>query len=539
MSARALLTLTGFLLLCGGAQAECQYKPFQFFPEQNDRVTVPATVDPGAFCRHKFMEGGGYRFTQVAPEIQPRHGALGRDQDGSFIYVAQPGYAGEDTYGFKVCATKGGQKGCSRINFTVSVTAKAAAQTPTGCAVGAPDVLAACAAIVADKEKSASDRAHAWRVQGVTEFRARNLDKALSAFTSAIELSPDDGESYNNRGLVHQFRKEFDAALADYDKAVAIAPAMTAALVNRSNAHRLKGDVSAATIDAERAVAQGQNFMPAWKARGQARAAQGRFADAVADYSKALDMAPADEDTRLLRASAYHRAGDDDKALADYATIVRDAPQHATAYGERAWVYLNRGEYGLAADNLDSALKIDPKNPSLVNMRGVALMQTAKFDAAIKDFTDAMGASAEAGVYGNRGMAYFAKGDFVAAADDFQKLAAAGLQPDYAPLWVWMAKNRAGETTPPPAAPADASAWPAPVYAYLDGKINRVELFAAAIKGDEKTQGLRICDASFYAGEKMLIDRKPIEAELMLSQAGVTCRGSMLERVGGSANTGA
>lgn len=532
MSIRALLLASASIAFCGVAHAECQYKPFQFFPEQNDRVTVPATVEGGAFCRHKFMEGGGYRFTQVAPETQPQHGALGKDQDGSFIYVAQPGYTGEDRYGFKVCATKEGRKGCSRITIAVNVTPKNAAQTPTGCAVGAPEAMAACAAIIADKDKSASERSRAWRVQGVSEFRARNLDKALAAFTSAIELSPDDGESYNNRGLVHQFRRELDAAIADYDKALAILPSLNAALVNRANAYRLKGDISAARIDAERAIAQGPNFAPAWKARGQVRAAEGKYAEAIADYSKALEIAPGDEDVRLLRASAYHRAGDDDKALADYATIVRDAPQHATAYGERARLFLDRSDYALAADNLDSAMKIDPKNPALLNMRGVAAMQTGKFDPAIADFTAVMGASSEPGVYGNRGMAYFGKGDFTAAAADFEKLAAAGLQKAYAPLWVWMAKNRAGETAAAPAMPADADAWPAPVYSYLAGKINRVELFAAALKGDQKAQDSQVCDASFYAGEKMLIDKKPVEAELLMSQAGVTCKGSTLERAG-------
>ena len=57
-------------------------------------------------------------------------------------------------------------------------------------------------------------------------------------------------------------------------------------------------------------------------------------------------------------------------------------------------------------------------------------------------------------------------------------------------------------------------------------------MFAAALKGDEKTQNAQICDASFYAGEKSLIDHKTLEAELMIKQAGAACKGASLERAG-------
>ncbi len=131
MSARALLLAASTFLLNGAAHAECQYKPFLFFPERNDRIAVSAIVEPGGVCRHKFIEGGGYRFTQLAPEKQPKHGVFQKNADGAFVYTAKAGYSGPDSYGFKICATKDGRDGCSRIVVSADVTPQAVSARPT------------------------------------------------------------------------------------------------------------------------------------------------------------------------------------------------------------------------------------------------------------------------------------------------------------------------------------------------------------------------------------------------------------------------
>jgi hypothetical protein len=38
-----------------------------------------------------------------------------------FIYTPDPGFKGKDAYLFKICATKGAQKGCSTVAFVVQV----------------------------------------------------------------------------------------------------------------------------------------------------------------------------------------------------------------------------------------------------------------------------------------------------------------------------------------------------------------------------------------------------------------------------------
>jgi hypothetical protein len=121
MSCR-LLTLAGLLVLLPGvAGASCLYKPFEFHPEKNDGVVVDVIVDAGSSCSHNFGEGTGYTFTDISFEREPENGKLVKAGANRFIYTPDKGFVGKDAYIFKICASKGAQKGCSTVGFVSQV----------------------------------------------------------------------------------------------------------------------------------------------------------------------------------------------------------------------------------------------------------------------------------------------------------------------------------------------------------------------------------------------------------------------------------
>ena len=115
------LPAAALLLLPVSAQAACVYDNFVFHPEKNDGVVVDAVVDAGSFCTHNFAEGPGYKFTGITFEHQPEHGKLVKTGVNRFVYTPDKGFKGKDAYIFKICATKGGQKGCSVVGFVPEV----------------------------------------------------------------------------------------------------------------------------------------------------------------------------------------------------------------------------------------------------------------------------------------------------------------------------------------------------------------------------------------------------------------------------------
>jgi len=115
------IAATYLLLLPASAQAGCLYKNFEFHPEKNDGVVVDVIVDAGSFCTHNFGRGQGYKFTGISFVHEPEHGKLVAAGANRFIYTPDQGFKGKDAYVFRICASKGGQKGCSTVAFMSQV----------------------------------------------------------------------------------------------------------------------------------------------------------------------------------------------------------------------------------------------------------------------------------------------------------------------------------------------------------------------------------------------------------------------------------
>ena len=116
-----LVTAALLVLLPASAHAGCTYKPFEFHPEKNDGVVVDVIVDAGSFCTHNFGEGQGYTFTSISFAHEPEHGKVVKAGAQRFIYTPDKGFKGKDAYVFRICASKGGQKGCSTVAFVSEV----------------------------------------------------------------------------------------------------------------------------------------------------------------------------------------------------------------------------------------------------------------------------------------------------------------------------------------------------------------------------------------------------------------------------------
>jgi type IV pilus assembly protein PilF len=96
---------------------------------------------------------------------------------------------------------------------------------------------------------------------------------------------------------------------------------------------------------------------------------------------------------RLQLAIGYYQDGKFDIALDEIKQAIAADPEYADAYGVRALIYTGMGEFALADENYQRALKLAPRNPELSNNYGTFLCQSggrpvqamAYFDAALKN----------------------------------------------------------------------------------------------------------------------------------------------------------
>jgi tetratricopeptide (TPR) repeat protein len=111
----------------------------------------------------------------------------------------------------------------------------------------------------------------------------RDLNKAISDYTKAIEIDPKDADAYFDRGLAFYYKDDFDRAIPDLAKAIEIKPGFKSAYFNRGHAYHGKG----------------------------------MFNEAIADYSKVLEIDPTDFETYYLRAVSYCSNKEYEKAWQD------------------------------------------------------------------------------------------------------------------------------------------------------------------------------------------------------------------------------
>ena len=98
----------------------------------------------------------------------------------------------------------------------------------------------------------------------------------------------------------------------------------------------------------------------------------------------------------------------------------RETPQdQASAFNNRGFAYLNKGQYDRAIQDLDQAIKLNPRDANAFNNRGRAYNSKGQHDRAIPDLDQAIKLNpSDAKVFNNRGLSYSGKGQYDRAIQD-------------------------------------------------------------------------------------------------------------------------
>ena len=134
-------------------------------------------------------------------------------------------------------------------------------------------------------------QARAWFSVGYLYSEEDNWEAAIHAYDKALELKPDMGNVYNNRGNAKNGLGQHEAALADYAKAIELKPDMAEAYYNRGNAKNGLGQHEAALADYAKAIELKPGLAEAYYNRGFTKRNLGRLNEARQDYQKALALA--------------------------------------------------------------------------------------------------------------------------------------------------------------------------------------------------------------------------------------------------------
>jgi len=215
--------------------------------------------------------------------------------------------------------------------------------------------------------------------------KAGDLGRALTDLDRSIALSPDQPETYNNRGLVRAAKGDLEGAISDFTTATKLDSGFGAAYLNRCEARRELGKLEDALADCSKGIELGGKTAAAYNARGLVLLRMGRLSSAKDDFQKAVAAVPEGAEAYLNRATVLRAEGDWNAALADYSKAIeldgRFWRRTTTAGLCSASGTERRGHPRLRPDHRNG-----PASASAYLNRGVAKYNSGKRAEAIVDF---------------------------------------------------------------------------------------------------------------------------------------------------------
>ena len=238
------------------------------------------------------------------------------------------------------------------------------------------------------------------------------IDKAIEAYSHAIELNPNNVFAYNNRGVAYAVKDNYDPALEAFNKAIELNPNYAEAYNNRGIAFEREGDFDRAIADHNTAIKLNSDYAEAYNNRGIAYDRKGDYDYAIRDYTTAIGLKPDYAGAYNNRGNAYRNKCNCDQAIDDLNMAIKLNSKFTEAYNNRGITYDKKGEYDLAIEDYNEAIKLNPVLALVFNNRGNTYHKKDCFTQAIKDLTKAIKLNSNyADAYFNRGNIYRDKGE--------------------------------------------------------------------------------------------------------------------------------
>jgi tetratricopeptide (TPR) repeat protein len=222
-----------------------------------------------------------------------------------------------------------------------------------------------------------------------------NLRKPLGYEATDKEIAtaradtPKTADEYGKRAGLFIDRGMRKEALEDYSKAIELDPSDVWAWSNRAITRVQVGDLAGASSDLAKAEALDPTYVQIFIGRGMLADIAHRPMDAIDAYTKALQREPDNSYALEHRAAAYAAAGDSQRANADRVTQAAAAiaanPETASPYLDRGKLMLDTMRFDEAIKDFDQAIALEPKNATAIADRGMARVWKGDLEAAAKD----------------------------------------------------------------------------------------------------------------------------------------------------------
>ena len=274
---------------------------------------------------------------------------------------------------------------------------------------------------------------HAYLERGMTREKRGQYDQAIEDYSKAIFLDPNSQLAVRGRLLLYAKIGKYEEAIKDCERLIVLTPKDPLNFAMRGEVFEKRNQFDSAIEDYNKAIAVDPNYTLAYNRRGSAYFKKGEFRKAIEDFNKTISKQPADAFAYSGLGAAYYKLGNFSQSIINYKEAARlgdkGAQQWLSGINERGKEWFNKGlvhlrykEYDQAIEAFTVVIAIDPNYLFAYGNRGIAYGAKGLHDKAIEDFTKVIALNPhDAVAYGTRAFNYYRKGQYDKAIEDFNK----------------------------------------------------------------------------------------------------------------------
>jgi tetratricopeptide (TPR) repeat protein len=220
-------------------------------------------------------------------------------------------------------------------------------------------------------------------------------DKAIEAFSKAIELKPDFVAAYNNRGIAYYRKGQFDKAIENYNKAIALDPNNADIYYNRGLAYERKEQFDKAIENYNKAIALDPNDIVMCFQLGQAYYLSEMYNETIETLTKCLNIDRTAVNLYFLIGRSYIGLKHYDKAVEAFENYIRLTTNSLRGHFSLGSALFRLSKYNEAIESYKKSLQIinadDKANIAILHTNiGIAYENLNNFTDAYREYQKAL-----------------------------------------------------------------------------------------------------------------------------------------------------
>lgn len=191
--------------------------------------------------------------------------------------------------------------------------------------------------ILNDALRVVSDSA-LYAARGLAFERARDFDRAIQDYSTAVRLEPFQALIRLNRGRVLMKQRRFVEAIDDFDRAIELSPQNARAHRLRAFCHEQLDRIDDAIAGYKRAIELAPTYALAHHNLGLIWLVRGQWTLAIEHLDAAYMLKPSDATPLITRSEAHSALGIFPLAMSDLQAAIRQHPNNWLATARLAWL---------------------------------------------------------------------------------------------------------------------------------------------------------------------------------------------------------